>query len=226
MLSLRCITTARCVFVGLARVALAMPQVAQQFRGITADRLRAGNIIVVDGKNYRVVSNGRSQKGQTAAVFHAKLSEVGTGKLKEVSSTQGHDYVEARYERVRMLFSGFDENDMACFVYPQFSGDAGKEVNILATTLSETVQNFLAVRMPCELTHVFGEEGKEDVWSEVNIPTSYTYTVEKITAKGMQRMAYFFECDGCVSVPDNVQLNDKVKVIIRQDGTAAFHSKT
>lgn len=183
-------------------------------------------ILRVDKRFWRVIGNSRSQKGQNAASYNIKLAEVGTGRKKEVTAGQGHDFPEVRAERVRLLFSGFDDLDQACFVFPEHSSDAGKEVNVPATSLPEIQQQFLCVGMPIDILHIMPEDddGKEeqDIWAEVIMPTSYTYTVEKIALKGLYKMASFVECDGVVSVNDTVQLNEKVKVMMRPDGTAAF----
>ncbi|CAD2217348.1 Elongation factor P (EF-P) KOW-like domain containing protein, putative [Angomonas deanei] len=61
-------------------------------RGIFADKVRAGMVLMVDKRYYRVLANTRSQKGQTAASFNIKLTEVGTGRKKEVTAGQGHDF--------------------------------------------------------------------------------------------------------------------------------------
>ncbi|ORC89653.1 putative trans-sialidase [Trypanosoma theileri] len=195
-------------------------------RGVFADKVRAGMILNVDKRHYRVVANTRSQKGQNAASFNIKLVEVGTGRKKEVTAGQGHDFAEVRAERVRLLFSGFDDDDMACFVYPEHSSDAGKEVNIPGDSLPDVQQKFLCCGMPVDILHIIpdDEDGPEakDIWAEVIMPSSYAYTVEKMSLKGMYRMASFKECDGVVGVNDSVQVNDKVKVMIKPDGTAAF----
>ncbi|KAH9599459.1 Translation elongation factor [Trypanosoma melophagium] len=195
-------------------------------RGVFADKVRAGMILNVDKRHYRVVANTRSQKGQNAASFNIKLIEVGTGRKKEVTAGQGHDFAEVRAERVRLLFSGFDDDDMACFVYPEHSADAGKEVNIPGDSLPEIQQKFLCCGMPVDILHILSDEDEgpeaKDIWAEVIMPSSYAYTVEKMSLKGMYRMASFKECDGVVGVNDSVQVNDKVKVIIKADGTAAF----
>jgi translation elongation factor P/translation initiation factor 5A len=198
-------------------------------REVFSDKVRAGMVLAVDKRYYRVTANTRSQKGQNAASYNMKLSEVGTGKKKEVTAGQGHDFVEVRCERVRLLFSGFDDDDQACFVFPEHSSDAGKEVNIKGDSLPEFQQKYLCVAMPVDILHIMpedesGVEGK-DVWAEVIMPTSYVYTVEKITLKGLYKMASFVECDGVVSVNDGVQGQEKVKVIFKPDGTAAFAGK-
>lgn len=198
-------------------------------REIFSDKLRAGMIITIDKKYYRVMANTRSQKGQNAASYNIKLTEVGSAKKKEVTASQGHDFQEVRAERVRLLFSGFDDDDKACFVFPEHSSDAGKEVNIQGDSLPDIQQKFLAVGMPVDVLHIVPEEedGKEgkDIWSEVVMPSSYNFTVEKISLKGMYKMASFVECDGIISVNDSVQLGEKVKVIIKPDGTATFGGK-
>ena len=221
-------------------------------RGIMADKLKAGMLLRIDKRVWRVGSCTRQQKGQNAASFHVKLREGGgNGRTKESTSGQGHEYSEARYERVRLLFSGFDETDLACFVYPQHHNMAGQEVNIPAATLPEYQQKFLCVAMPCDVTHVFADEedgpatadsdsenasaigaaakGKStapgDMWCEVVMPSNYVYTVEKLSVKGMYKLAHFVECDGSVTVSDNIQPGDKVKVVVRPDGTASFQQK-
>ncbi|ESL09890.1 hypothetical protein TRSC58_02385 [Trypanosoma rangeli SC58] len=195
-------------------------------RGVFADKTRAGMIFLIDKRFYRVVGNTRSQKGQNAASFNIKLVEVGTGRKKEVTAGQGHDFAQVRAERVRLLFSGFDDDDVACFVYPEHTADAGKEVNIPGDSLPEVQQKFLSCGMPVDVLHIVPDEDDapdaKDIWAEVVMPSSYTYTVEKISLKGMYKMASFKECDGLVSVNESVQINDKVKVMIKPDGTAAF----
>ncbi|KAG8345684.1 hypothetical protein TRVL_03484 [Trypanosoma vivax] len=195
-------------------------------RGVFSDKVRAGMILKVDKRYYRVLANTRSQKGQNAASFNIKLTEVGTGRKKEVTAGHGHDFSEVRSERVRLLFSGFDDDDMACFVYPEHSSEAGKEINIPGDSLPEVQQKFLCCGMPVDVLHIIPDEdeshGEEDRWAEVVMPSSYIYTVEKLTLKGMYKMASFVECDGLLSVNDSVQVNDKVKVMIKPDGTAAF----
>ncbi|RNF04568.1 putative trans-sialidase [Trypanosoma rangeli] len=195
-------------------------------RGVFADKARAGMIFLIDKRFYRVVGNTRSQKGQNAASFNIKLVEVGTGRKKEVTAGQGHDFAQVRAERVRLLFSGFDDDDMACFVYPEHTADAGKEVNIPGDSLPELQQKFLSCAMPVDVLHIVPDEddvpNAKDIWAEVVMPSSYTYTVEKISLKGMYKMASFKECDGLVSVNESVQVNDKVKVMMKPDGTAAF----
>ncbi|CUE68944.1 bacterial-type elongation factor P-like protein, putative [Bodo saltans] len=198
-------------------------------RDIFSDKVRAGMVLAVDKRYYRVTANSRSQKGQNAASFNIKLSEVGTGKKKEVTAGQGHDFTEVRCERVRLLFSGFDDDDQACFVFPEHSAEAGKEVNIKGDSLPEVQQKYLAVSMPVDILHIMPEDesGNEakDVWAEVIMPTNYVYTVERITLKGLYKMASFVECDGVVSVNDGVQALEKVRVNFKPDGTAAFAGK-
>ncbi|EAN97319.1 hypothetical protein C3747_45g250 [Trypanosoma cruzi] len=195
-------------------------------RGVFADKARAGMIIAIDKRYYRVLANTRSQKGQNAASFNIKLVEVGTGRKKEVTAGQGHDFAQVRAERVRLLFSGFDDDDMACFVYPEHASDAGKEVNIPGDSLPDVQQKFLCCGMPVDILHIIPDDedssDAKDIWAEVVMPSSYNYTVEKISLKGMYKMASFKECDGVVSVNDSVQINDKVKVTIKPDGTVAF----
>lgn len=196
-----------------------------QQRYVFADKVRAGMVLKIDKRFYRVVANTRSQKGQNAASFNIKLTEVGTARKKEVTAGQGHDFDEVRAERVRLLFSGFDDDDMACFVFPQHHSDAGKEVNLPGDSLPELQQSFLCCGMPCDVLHIIPEEdsqeGKE-LWTEVNMPSSYVYTVEKILLKGLYKMASFVECDGTISVNDQIQLGEKVKVLLKPDGTAGF----
>lgn len=194
-------------------------------RGVFSDKVRAGMVIMQDKKYYRVVANTRSQKGQNAASYNIKLQEVGTGRRKEVTAAQGHDFHEVRAERVRLLFSGFDDNDMACFVHPEHSAEAGKEVNLVADALPEVQQKFLSCGMPIDILHIPPDEDSgtsKDVWSEVTMPSSYVYTVEKLSLKGLYKMASLVECDGEVSVNDQIQQNDKIKIVFKADGTAAF----
>jgi hypothetical protein len=63
------------------------------------------------------------------------------------------------------------------------------------------------------------------VWTELNIPTNYEYTVEGFTMKGVYKMANLKECDGVVSVSDNIQPGDKIRITLRTDGKAAFSQK-
>lgn len=196
-----------------------------QQRGVFADKVRAGMVLRVDKKVYRVVANTRSQKGQNAASFNIKLTEVGTSRKKEVTAGQGHDFTEVRAERLRLLFSGFDDDDMACFVFPEHSPDAGKEVNLPGDSLPEVQQKFLACGMPVDILHIIPDEDvpdEKEIWTEVTMPSSYVYTVEKLTLKGLYKMASFVECDGTVSVNDQIQLGDKIKLIIKPDGTVSF----
>lgn len=218
-------------------------------RHVFSDKVRAGMILRVDKKFFRVTANSRSQKGQNAASYNVKLVEIGTGKKKEVTAAQGHDFQEVRAERARLLFSGFDDADYACFVFPEHAADAGKEVNIPGDSLPELQQKFLCTGMPVDLLHIMpeddanDEEAKKgnsssssesnakatqagsDVWCEVMMPTSYNYTVDKLTLKGMYKMASFEECDGMVSVPEGVQVKDKIKISFRPDGTAIHAGK-
>lgn len=87
--------------------------------------------------------------------------------------------------------------------------------------------------MPVDVLHIIPDnddvgdgdvnaQDAKEIWAEVNIPTSYTYTVEKIVLKGLYKMASLVECDGMIGVNDTIQPGDKIKVIIKQDGTAAF----
>lgn len=205
--------------------AVTQTSLCTQQRTIFADKIRAGMVIRADKRIYRVVANTRSQKGQNAASFNIKLTEVGTGRKKEVTAGQGHDFSEVRAERVRLLFSGFDNDDMACFVYPEHSADAGKEVNVPGDSLPEVQQKFLACAMPIDILHIIPDEDvpdEKEMWTEITLPSSYTYTVEKITLKGLYKMASLVECDGTVSVNDQVQLGEKIKVVIKPDGTVSF----
>lgn len=198
-----------------------------QFRGIFADKLKVGAVIRLDKRVWRLVSTGKSQKGQGVAQYHLKFAEINTDKKKEIAVSATVDFPEVRYERVKLLFSGFDDDDNACFVYPQHSNSAGKEVNLPATKLQEHHQKFLACGMPVDLLHIIPEEddGLDEIWGELNVPTNYEYTVEKLTMKGLYKMAVLKECDGMVSVSDVVQPNDRIKVIVRPDGTASFNGK-
>ncbi|EPY35266.1 hypothetical protein STCU_01167 [Strigomonas culicis] len=210
-----------------ARLPLSRPAaLACAQRGVFADKVRAGVVLKVDKRYYRVVANTRSQKGQNAASFNIKLTEVGSGRKKEVTAGQGHDFEEVRAERVRLLFSGFDDDDYACFVFPEHAADAGKEVNIPGDSLPLVQQQFLACGMPVDLLHIMPDEDSadadKDIWAEVVMPSSYVYTVEKINLKGLYKMASLVECDGSVSVNDQIQLGEKIKVIVKPDGTASF----
>lgn len=196
-------------------------------RSVFADKVRSGMILKVDKRHFRVVASARSQKGQNAASFNIKLVEVGTSRKKEVSAGQGHDFEEARAERVRLLFSGFDDDDFACFVYPEHSQIAGTEVNLPGTSLPDQQQLFLCCGMPVDVLHLLADEdtGDTERWCEVMMPSSYPYTVESITLKGMYKIAVLKECDGTVSVNDSVQVGDSIKVVLKQDGTASFGGK-
>lgn len=193
-------------------------------RSIFADKVRAGIILKIDKRHYRVVGSTRSQKGQNAASFNVKLVEVGTGRKKEVTAAQGHDFEETRAERVRLLFSGFDDDDQACFVYPEHSEQAGTEVNIQGDSLPDLAQQFLCCGMPVDVLHILPDEesNTEEKWCEVMMPSSYNYTVEQINMKGLYKMAVLKECDGVVSVNDTVQIGEVIKVILKPDGTASF----
>lgn len=186
--------------------------------------MRAGIILKIDKRHYRVVGSTRSQKGQNAASFNVKLVEVGTGRKKEVTAAQGHDFEEARAERVRLLFSGFDDDDQACFVYPEHSQLAGTEVNLPGDSLPDLQQQFLCCGMPVDALHILPDEdaNTEEKWCEVMMPSSYNYTVEQINMKGLYKMAVLKECDGTVSVNDTVQIGEVIKVILKPDGTASF----
>ncbi|EPY34262.1 hypothetical protein STCU_00414 [Strigomonas culicis] len=80
--------------------------------------------------------------------------------------------------------------------------------------------------MPVDLLHIMPDEDSadadKDIWAEVVMPSSYVYTVEKINLKGLYKMASLVECDGSVSVNDQIQLGEKIKVIVKPDGTASF----
>lgn len=193
-------------------------------RSVFADKVRAGMILKIDKRHYRVMGSTRSQKGQNAASFNVKLVEVGSARKKEVTAGQGHDFEEARAERVRLLFSGFDDDDQACFVYPEHSQEAGTEINLPGDSLPDQQQLFLCCGMPVDLLHILADEDSntEERWCEVMMPNSYQYTVEQITMKGMYKMASLKECDGLVSVNDSVQIGDSIKVVLKQDGTASF----
>ncbi|GET89272.1 hypothetical protein, conserved [Leishmania tarentolae] len=205
-------------------VAAASSSLLTQQRGVFADKVRAGMVLRVDKRVYRVVANTRSQKGQNAASFNIKLTEVGTSRKKEVTAGQGHDFTEVRAERVRLLFSGFDDDDFACFVFPSHSPDAGKEVNIPGDSLPEVQQKFLACAMPVDILHIIPDDdtSEKEMWTEITMPSSYIYTVEKITLKGLYKMAAFVECDGTVSVNDQIQIGERIKVVIKPDGTVSF----
>jgi translation elongation factor P/translation initiation factor 5A len=202
-------------------------QCCDQARSIYADRVRAGNIVRAEKKFWRVVSNTRSQKGQNAATYHLKMSEVPGDRKKEMSASQSTDFPEARYERLKLLFSGFDDDDFACFVYPQHATNAGEEINIAGAKLPEYQQKYLSTGMPVDMLHVFGDEDEQepDIFCDIQLPTTNTYTVEKLSLKGMYKMASFVECDGSCSVSDVVQPGDKVRVVVRQDGSASFNGK-
>ena len=195
---------------------------------IFADKIRAGHIFKEANKIWRVLGNSRSQKGQMSATYNIKVAEIGNPlKTKEIRSSQGHDFPEVRCEKTKLLFSGFDDDDFACFVFPEHHSEAGKEVNIKGDSLPETHQKFLACGMPVDLLHVLPDEedGVKEMWTEVSLPSSHTYTVEKIQLKGMYKMAVLEECDGTISVTDAVQIGDKIKVTIKPDGTAQFGQK-
>lgn len=209
-------------------LSLSFSPILEARRCIFADKVRAGTILRIDKKHYRVIGCTRSQKGQNAASFNVKLVEVGTGRKKEVTAAQGHDFEEARAERVRLLFSGFDNDDQACFVYPEHSQLAGTEVNLAAESLPDTTQQFLCCGMPVDLLHILPDEdlNQEEKWCEVMMPSSYNYTVEQINMKGLYKMAVLKECDGTVSVNDTVQIGEMIKVILKTDGTASFGGRS
>ncbi|CCW64360.1 unnamed protein product [Phytomonas sp. EM1] len=201
------------------------PALSTAARWIFADKIRAGMVLKVDKRIYRVTASTRSQKGQNAASFNVKLAEVGSGRKKEVTAGQGHDFEEVRATRVRLLFSGFDDDDAACFVFPQHSSEAGREILLPASSLPEIQQNFLCCGMPVDLLRVLPDSDKpeeSEIWMEPVMPSSYVYTVERITLKGLYKMASLVECDGVISVNDSVQIGEKVKVVLKPDGTAAF----
>ena len=224
--------TAALIHAAPALAAIAAPQKCF----ISGDKVRAGHIICVENKAWRVTQAAKSQKGQMGVTFKIKAKQVGSDRMKELTAQPQTDYPEVPYERLKLLFSGFDDDDNACFVHPQHSAKAGKEVNIPANQLPELHQNFLAVGMPVDVMHIFGgdsEEGADaklaglpEFYGEVTMPGNYTYTCEKIQMKAMTRHATFEECDGTVSVTDVIQPGDKVKVNLRhQEGAATFGGK-
>lgn len=193
-----------------------------------ADKIRAGHIFKDQNKLWRVLSNTRSQKGQLAATYNIKAAEVGNAvKTKDFRANQGHDFPEVRTEKIRLLFSGFDDDDFACFVFPEHHSDAGKEINIKGDSLPEQHQKFLACGMSVDVLHVLPDEddGVKEMWTEVSLPSSHVYTVEKIQLKGMYKMGLLEECDGTVSVTDAVQIGDKIKINLKTDGTSQFMQK-
>lgn len=203
-------------------------------RNIFADKIRAGNIVKEQGKYWRCISNSRSQKGQGAASYHMKAQDVISGRQKEFTSPAGKDFPEARTERLKLLFSGFDDDDNACFVYPQHAALAGQEINIPASKLSEQLQKWLACGMPVDMLHIMGDDEEvaasggetfSDHYCDIMMPSNYIYTVERLGIKGMYKLAFFVECDGNVTVSDNVQVGEKVKIVLRHDGTAGFGGK-
>ena len=221
----------------LATAATASPVAwaAAQGRGLSGDKVRAGHIVVVDNKAWRVQQAAKSQKGQTGVTFKLKMKLVGGDKVKDVTAQQQTDLPEPPYERLKLLFSGFDDDDNACFVYPQHSAKAGQEVNIPASSLPQLHQDWLACGMPVDIMHIFGGDGEDadvklaglkEFWGEAQLPGNYTYSVDKITMKAMTRHASFEECDGSIAVTDVVQPSDKVKVNLRtSDGGATFGGK-
>ncbi len=147
-------------------------------------------------------------------------------RTKELTCPPSQDLSDARYERVRTLFSGFDDVDNACFVYPETSALAGTEINIKATSLPLWQQQWLAVRMNVDVLRVFGESEDDPDWfGDIIIPTNWTFTIEKLRMKGMYKLASFVECDAELTVPDSANLGDRVKVVIRTDGTASYNGK-
>jgi translation elongation factor P/translation initiation factor 5A len=199
-----------------------------QCRSVFTEKARAGMLVKYDKRIWRIASVTKAQKGQGAATFHVKLNELDSERKKEMSSVAASfDFPEVRYERVKFLFSGYDDDDNACFVYPQHSSKSGQEVNLPASKLKEQHQQFLAVGMPVDMLHIGGEDEDDtkEVWTELNIPTNYEYTVEGFTMKGVYKMANLKECDGVVSVSDNIQPGDKIRITLRTDGKAAFSQK-
>ena len=212
----------------MTSLAASTPAVQQQFRPITCDKSKNGNLVRIDKRMWRIASISKSQKGQGSASYNLKLTELGTGKKKEMNALPpSYDLPEVRYQRVKLLFSGYDDEDNACFVYPQTSSQAGEEVNIPASSLSEQHQKFLCVGMPVDYMHILADEEADvkEQWLELVVPTTYEYTVENLQMKGMYKMAVLNECDGLVSVTDNIQPGDRIKVTIRPDGTTSFGGK-
>ena len=207
---------------------------AQQ-RGMAADRCRAGAVIKYDKAFWRVAEAKRSQKGKNAAVISLHLEGLGVkggistysnSRVKTISTSCGTEIEEANYTRLRVLFSGFDDEDNACFVFPPDSIDHGKEINIRGVDLTEQHQNFLAVRMPCDLLCVHdiakdSDEANSDkaMYPELTLPPHYNYTVDNVTSRNGYRFATFAECDGSITVTDSIQPGMQVKVILRADGT-------
>jgi translation elongation factor P/translation initiation factor 5A len=196
-------------------------------RFVTADKARAGAIIRLDNKLWRIISSVKSQKGQMSTSYGIRLVNiVDPTRTKELTCPPSQDLSDARYERVRTLFSGFDDVDNACFVYPETSALAGTEINIKATSLPLWQQQWLAVRMNVDVLRVFGESEDDPDWfGDIIIPTNWTFTIEKLRMKGMYKLASFVECDAELTVPDSANLGDRVKVVIRTDGTASYNGK-
>jgi translation elongation factor P/translation initiation factor 5A len=128
-----------------------------QCRSVFMEKARAGMLVKYDKRIWRIASVTKAQKGQGAATFHVKLNELDSERKKEMSSVAASfDFPEVRYERVKFLFSGYDDDDNACFVYPQHSSKSGQEVNLPASKLKEQHQQFLAVGMPVDMLHIGG----------------------------------------------------------------------
>ena len=185
----------------------------EQRRFVTAERVKPGMLVRYENKHWRILKSSRSQKGKNVASMHVRLSclskgSVGRGKELTLNPTQ--DLPEANSERLKVYFSGYDDDDNACFVFPPDSIHHGKEINIPASELSETHQNFLAVRMPCDLLRINDEENEKEFYPELTIPVNYVYTTEKVFSRGMFKFATFEECDGQVTVTDAVQAGTKV----------------
>ena len=195
-----------------------------QARSVMADKARAGMIVRMDKKYWRVVSNKRSQKGQMSVSFAVKMVQVGhPDKIKETVVPGSTELPDVRAQRHRLLFSGFDDEDYACFVFPEASNEAGREVNIPAKSLPDYQQKYLCVRMPVDVLQIPTEsEEEEDFWGDITLPSSWTYTVEGLRTKGMYKLAQLEECDGEVSISDAVNVGAKIKVVIRPDGTASY----
>eukprot|EP00758_Cryptobia_borreli_P012662 Tbor_TRINITY_DN5766_c2_g4::TRINITY_DN5766_c2_g4_i1::g.19732::m.19732 len=143
---------------------------------IFADKLCPGQIITQDKRYWRVLSNQRSQEGQVSANYNIKVQEVGGIKQKDITASQDFDFTEVKYEKVTLLFSRFDQNDYACFVYPEHHANSGKKVNIKCESLPEDLRKFLTLGMPCDLLHIITDEddddnnnNNKDVWTELTI---------------------------------------------------------
>ena len=206
-----------------------------QHRHMAADRARAGAVVKYDKAFWRISAANRSQKGKNAAVISLSLEGLGTKggistygntRSKTITTSCSTEIEEAHFSRLKVLFSGFDDNDMACFVFPPDSIDHGKEINIPGDALMEQHQNFLAVRMPCDLLCVQDDRKDTDdsntenaIYPELTLPVNYVYTVDKVTSRNGYRFATFAECDGSVTVTDSIQPGMQIKVILRSDGT-------